>query len=49
MSLVLPVSGILGDKGGPERGSLIASTVKGLLLIVDSASYIQELPQRFYV
>lgn len=37
-SLVFPVSSILGDNGGSERGSLSVSTVKGLLLIVDSAS-----------
>ena len=37
-SLVFPFSSILGDNGGSERGSLSVSTVKGLLLIVDSAS-----------
>ena len=36
-SLVFPVSSILGDNGGSERGSLSVS-VGGLLLIVDSAS-----------
>ena len=37
-SLVFPVSSILADNGGSERGSLSVSTVRGLLLIVDSAS-----------
>ena len=37
-SLVFPVSSILGDNGGAECGSLRVSTVRGLLLIVYSAS-----------
>ena len=37
-SLVFPVSSILGDNGGAESGSLRVSTVRGLLLIVYSAS-----------
>ena len=37
-SLVFPVSSIPGDNGGAERGSLRVSTVRGLLLIVYSAS-----------
>ena len=37
--LVFPVSSMLGDNGGAERGSLRVSTVRGLLLIMDSASH----------
>ena len=37
-SLVFPVSSIRGDNGGAESGSLRVSTVRGLLLIVYSAS-----------
>ena len=37
-SLVFPVSSILGDNGGAESRSLRVSTVRGLLLIVYSAS-----------
>ena len=37
-SLVFPVSSILGDNGGSESGSFRVSTVRGLLLIVYSAS-----------
>ena len=37
-SFVFPVSNILGGNGDSERGSLSVSTVRGLLLIGDSAS-----------
>ena len=38
-SLVFPVSSKLGDNGGAENGSLRVSSIRGLLLIVDFASY----------